>query len=101
MTDPDTTTAVPATVTATTTPQQRVAAVVAAIKGLEPGDISAAYRLDDVELAKGNKYIDGLTSGIVRVARKWDAGKAIEVIWRRVLGDIVRNASRIDGAGGR
>src|SRR5262245_26612833 len=98
MTDPITTTATTIPVTATGTPQQRFAAVVAAIKNLEAGDISAAYRLEDVKLEAGEKYIDNLILGIVRAARKREAGKVIELIWRRVLDDIAKREARINGA---
>jgi hypothetical protein len=95
MTDLNTTTAVPAT--ASTTPQQRFAAVVAAIKNLEAGDIAAAYRLAEVKQESGEKYIDDLIIGIVRGARKRGAGEVVEAIWRRVLNDIVRREARLNG----
>jgi hypothetical protein len=96
MTDLDTTTAVPAA-----TPQQRVAALVAAIKGLEPGDVGAAYRLEEIDRRTADrytKYVHNLIRCIGLIAvRKRRAGGAIGEIWRRVLDDIVKNEKRING----
>jgi hypothetical protein len=94
MTDLNTTTAVPATAAAT--PQHRVGALVQAIKNLQPGDVGAAYRLDEVEKTAGEKYVD-IVIRRAGAARGQSAPAAIETIWDGVLADIAKSAVRMTG----
>jgi hypothetical protein len=94
--DLDTTTTAPATVT--TTPQERVGALLKAIGDLKDDDLIEVFKFDGVVEEKGRRYLDALARRIAaRAARGISAGRAIDRIWRAILDDIFQSAKRVNG----